>query len=125
MCIRDRRYGLLCRICLVHIKPSNHVQDHAHYSALTRQHEPDHTDKEPICPGWRILLILTIKWEAIIRPRYGRIHTHLSRIDNKPGRSHNACTELSLRTSWASHRIGKGSQYRTYTSMSSTTANHD
>ena len=32
------------------IQPRKHVIDHAGHAAPTRQHEPDHTDQESICP---------------------------------------------------------------------------
>ena len=37
-----RRCETLCRICAAQIQPRNHVPDHAHYTAPTRQHELDH-----------------------------------------------------------------------------------
>ena len=42
---------MLRKICIVQIKPRKHVPDHADYSAPTRQHGLDHTDREYICPG--------------------------------------------------------------------------
>ena len=39
------RYDMLCRICTaVQIYPRKHALDRADYTALTRQHELDHTD---------------------------------------------------------------------------------
>ena len=35
---------MLCRICVVQIEPTKLVLDRADYTALTRQHELDHTD---------------------------------------------------------------------------------
>ena len=34
----------MCRICTVQVQPSQHVRDHAGYTAPTRQHQLDHTD---------------------------------------------------------------------------------
>ena len=40
---------MLCRICVVQIEPTKLVLDRADYTALTRQHELDHTDRtDPI-----------------------------------------------------------------------------
>ena len=39
-----------CRICIVQIETRKPVLDHADYTAPTRQHEPDPTDQELVCP---------------------------------------------------------------------------
>ena len=47
---------MLHRICILQIQPKNPALDHADYTALTRQHEldhtdhTDHTDQDYICP---------------------------------------------------------------------------
>ena len=35
---------MLCKICLVQIRPRERVLDDADYTATTRQHKVDHTD---------------------------------------------------------------------------------
>ena len=53
---------MLRRICMVvQIQPSKYVLDHAGWTAPNRQHEPDHTDQESICPAWQIQII---NWES-------------------------------------------------------------
>ena len=43
-------YVMLCRICMLQIKPRTRAIDQADHTAPTRQHGLDHVDQEPLCP---------------------------------------------------------------------------